>query len=471
MSLENMEEGGLVFGGFAGTAGAGSFRFGCFCGRRVCGFGDGDWSSAVGEERSLDENGDRGGEVVGVGNGDGASGFGVALLAGFARVGGIGGLVGVGFVGLSSSAGGGFLALIFVFGKPVIFPAETVEEFFEETAGINMLRGAHTGNEAVYVAFTTSGELVSGFESLAARTATRNNEARINYRADERDAFVDGLAVLLFRVESEVEFAFEEFLDGVDIAEKLFALFGGNDDEEVVDVATIVLVTEVKSDVTVELIEEDVGEELAGEVADDDAATFGLIEKTFADGEFAPIGARSADDDVFHGVVVDDLVPEKLNDLVELIAVAGVAADAVFMIVFFIVERNMRNGIGVIFELALETPANALVEFVMIEAHKIALDVEFDDEGRASVIFSGTADVSGETLLAEEGALADAAGVGVDEKAAVPPVGADVVKEVVDDAVTKRGGDDFADDGIVDDEGDATAGFVAALDDTVAKEN
>lgn len=83
----------MVFGGFAGTAGAGSFRFGCFCGRRVCGFGDGDWSSAVGEERSLDENGDRGGEVVGVGNGDGASGFGAALLAGFARVGGIGALI------------------------------------------------------------------------------------------------------------------------------------------------------------------------------------------------------------------------------------------------------------------------------------------------------------------------------------------------------------------------------------------
>lgn len=32
MSLENREEGGLVFGGLAGTAGTGSFWFGSFCG-------------------------------------------------------------------------------------------------------------------------------------------------------------------------------------------------------------------------------------------------------------------------------------------------------------------------------------------------------------------------------------------------------------------------------------------------------
>ncbi len=55
----------------------------------------------------------------------------------------------------------------------------------------------------------------------------------------------------------------------------------GDDDKEVVDVATIVFVAKVESDITVELIEEDVGEELAGEVADDDAATFGLVEEAF----------------------------------------------------------------------------------------------------------------------------------------------------------------------------------------------
>lgn len=154
-----------------------------------------------------------------------------------------------------------------------------------------MFRGAHAGDEAINVAFATGRKFVGGFKSLAAGAAAGDDETGINNRADKGDTFVDGLTVLLFRVESEVEFAFEEFLDGVDVAEELLALVGGDDDEKVVDVATIIFVAEFKSDVTVELVEEDVGEELAGEVADDDAAAFGLVEKTFADGEVAPVGA------------------------------------------------------------------------------------------------------------------------------------------------------------------------------------
>lgn len=375
------------------------------------------------------------------------------------------------FVGLPRGAGGGFLALIFVFGEPVIFPAKTVEKFFEEAAGINVFRGAHAGDEAVDVAFTASGKFVGGFESFAARATTRNDETRVDYGSDERDTFVDGLAVLLFRVESEVELALEKLLDGVDVAEELFALLGGNDNEEVVDVATVMFIAEVESDVTVELVEENIGEELASEIADDDAAAFGLVEEAFADGEFAPVGARAADNDVFHGIIMDDLVPEKFDDLIELVAVASMTADAVLVIVFFVIKRNMRSSVGVIFELAVETPTNTFVKFVMVEAHKIALDIEFDDEGGASVIFGGAADVGGEALLAEESAFADATRIGVDEEAAVPPVGTNIIEEVMDDAIAERGSDDFADDGVVDNEGDAAARFVAALDDTVAEEN
>lgn len=334
-----------------------------------------------------------------------------------------------------------------------------------------MFRRTHAGNKAVDVAFAASGKFIGGFESLAAGTSARNDEAGIDDGADERDAFFDGLAVLLFRVEGEVELALEELLDSVDVAEELFALLGGNNNEEVVDVAAVMFIAEVEGDIAVKLVEEDVGEELAGEVADDDAAAFGLVEEAFADGEFAPVGARPADDDVFHGVVMDDLVPEKLDDLVELVAVAGVATDAILMVIFFVVERDVRNSVGVVFELAVETPTDAFVEFAVVEAHEVALDVEFDDESRAGVIFRGATDVGGEALLAEEGAFTDAAGVGVDEKAAVPPVSADIIKKVMDDAVAERGGDDFADDGIVDDKSDAAAGFVAALDDAIAKEN
>lgn len=374
-------------------------------------------------------------------------------------------------VGLSSGAGGGFLALVFVFGEPVIFPAKTVEKFFEEAAGVDVFRGAHAGDEAVDVAFATSRKLVGGFESFAARTTTRNDETGVDYGSDERDTFVDGLAVLLFWVESEVKFTFEELLDGVDVAEELFALLGGDDNEEVVDVATVMFIAEVESDVAVELVEENVGEELAGEIANDDAAAFGLVEETFADGEFAPVGAWSADNDIFHGIIMDDLVPEKFDDLIELVAVASVTADTVLVIIFFVIKRNMGSSVGVIFELAVEAPTNAFVKFVMVEAHKIALNIEFDDEGGASVIFGGAADVGGEALLAEESAFADTARIGVDEEAAVPPVGANVVEKVMDDAIAERGGDDFADDGVVDDKSDAATGFVAALDNTVAEEN
>lgn len=164
-------------------------------------------------------------------------------------------------------------------------------------------------------------------------------------------------------------------------------------------------------------------------------------------------------------------MPEEFDDLVELVAVAGVAADTVSMVILFIIERDVGNGVRIISELAVKSPADAFVELAVVEAHEISLDVELDDEGGASVIFRGAADVSGETLLVEEGAFADTTGVRVDDEPAVPPIGADVIKEVMNDAVAEWGGNDFADDWIADDEGDATAGFITALDDAVAEKN
>lgn len=258
-------------------------------------------------------------------------------------------------------------------------------------------------------------------------------------------------------------------MDGVDVAEELFALFGGDDDEKVVDVAAVMLVTKIEGDEAVELVEENIGKELAGQVADDDTTAFGLVEETFRNGEVAPVGARTANDNVFHGIVVDDLFPEELDGLVELVAVASVAADAVFMIVFFVVEWDVRSSVGVVFELAVETPTNTFVKFAVVETHEVALNIELDDESGAGAIFGGAADVSGEALLAEEGAFADAARIGVDNEAAVPPAGTNVIKEMVNDAIAEGGGDDFADDGVANDEGDTAAGFVAALDNTIAK--
>ncbi len=107
----------------------------------------------------------------------------------------------------------------------------------------------------------------------------------------------------------------------------------------------------------------------------------------------------------------------------------------------------------------------------MVEAHEIALDVEFDDKSAFAVVVGGLANMKSEALLAIERAFALAARIGVGLEAAVPPLGADVVEEVVDDAIAEGRGDNLADDGVANDEGDPAAGFVVALDDAVAQGN
>ena len=156
-------------------------------------------------------------------------------------------------------------------------------------------------------------------------------------------------------MESEFEFEAEIFFDNADVTEELFALFHGDNDEEVVDIATVVLIAEVELNETVELVEENVGEELAGEVANDDAAFFGLIEKTFIFREFIPVAAVTVNANAFHGLVVDDLVPNVFKEIVEFMLVGGVAADVVFGIGEFTVE-----------ELAFEAPEDAFIEQIMI---------------------------------------------------------------------------------------------------------
>lgn len=51
-----------------------------------------------------------------------------------------------------------------------------------------------------------------------AGTAARDNETRIDYSANEGNSAFDGLAVLLFGVESEAEFAVEVFGDDAEVA-------------------------------------------------------------------------------------------------------------------------------------------------------------------------------------------------------------------------------------------------------------
>lgn len=316
---------------------------------------------------------------------------------------------------------------------------------------------ADAGEEAIDAAFAVGGEAVGGGEALAATAGTEGNEMRVDNGADEGDAVVGGLAEALLWMEGEAEVFFEEVVDDVDIAEELLALGIGDDNEEVVDVAAVVRIAEVEDDEAVELVEEDIGEELASKVADNNAAALRLVEKALRGRKNFPIFAGAAKGDVAHGVVVDDLVPEKLHGLVKLFAVVGVTVDMVLRVF----------GMS---ELLAEAPEDAFIEKVVAHVHEVALDVELNAESRLGIVLGSAGDVGGEALLGIEGALADTAGIGIGDEMAVPPIAASIKDEMVDDAVTERSGDDFADDGVVDDKGDAAARAIGAVEDFVAKD-
>lgn len=257
-------------------------------------------------------------------------------------------------------------------------------------------------------------------------------------------------------MESERKIVFKELVDDVDVAKELSLLGGGNDDEEIVDITAVMMITEVVDDKTVELVEEDVRKELAGKIADDDAAALGLVKEAFRRRKIVPVGAESTNGDVAHGVIVDDLVPKELESEIKLLAVGGVTVDVVFVVV----------GVG---KLTLEAPKDAFIKEIVTHAHKVALDVEFDTKGGLSVIVGDTTDVGGETLLSVKSAFVDATRIRVGDEMAIPPVAAKVKQEVVDDTVAERGGDDFAHDGVADDESDATARKISAVKDVLAK--
>ena len=69
----------------------------------------------------------------------------------------------------------------------------------------------------------------------------------------------------------------------------------GVDEVEIVDVAAVAAEAEGFSDERVERVEVEVGEDLAGEVADGEAATGGGGEQAFVGGEAVPVGALSGD--------------------------------------------------------------------------------------------------------------------------------------------------------------------------------
>lgn len=119
-------------------------------------------------------------------------------------------------------------------------------------------------------------------------------------------------------------------IDDFDVTHELGFLGEGNDDIKIINVAAIVHIAEIESNEAIKLIEEDIGEELAGKIADDNAMARFAVEETFVGRKGCPIFTGATNDNIAHGVVVDDLVPEELDGLVELVAVARAAGNLVF---------------------------------------------------------------------------------------------------------------------------------------------
>lgn len=290
--------------------------------------------------------------------------------------------------------------LIFFFGQPVEFPAKGIKNLLEKFATIDMFHVAHAGDKTVDIALTVGGEAISGAVAIIAHAFARNNEARIDHGANEGDALVGWLFVLLLGMESELELGAEIFFDNFDIAQELLVLVHRHQNEEVVHIASIMFIAEVKLDVAVELVEENIGEELTGEIADHDPAAFGLIEEAFAGRKLLPIGASTTDGDFAHGFVKNHFVPEIFESIIETLAVIGVAADIVLFV-----------GAGAVIELLVQSPENAFVELFMIQAHEIPLDVKLDGVGGDGVILCNLTEVMGEAFLAIERAFALATGI------------------------------------------------------------
>lgn len=244
---------------------------------------------------------------------------------------------------------------VFFLGDPVKVPAKSVKNLFEELTTIDMFDVPHAGDESVDITVAVGGKFVSSAITVTADAFPRDDETRIDHGADEGNAFVGGLFILFLRVESEFELAAEIFFDNFDIAQELFVFIHGHKDEKVIHIAPIMLVPEVKLDIAIELVEENIRKELAGEITNDDAAAFGLIEETFAGWELFPVGAFAADGDIIHGLIEDDFVPEVAQSIIEAFLVVGVATDAVFAV----------RALAMV-ELLIQTPEDAFVQFLMV---------------------------------------------------------------------------------------------------------
>lgn len=105
----------------------------------------------------------------------------------------------------------------------------------------------------------------------------------------------------------------------------------------------------------------------------------------------------------------------------------------------------------------------------MAEANKIALDIEGDGESGLVVILGDFGNMMSEAFLPVEDALFLTARIGINAKTTIPPFSTDIIEKMVDNAITERGCDDFASDGVVHHEGNTTIRLVIATQNAIAQ--
>ena len=263
-----------------------------------------------------------------------------------------------------------------------------------------MFQATHARKDASRVTDALGGEAVGSLVSLALGAAARNNEPRENGSANERRTMIDGLDIAFLGVKGEMKLLAQEALDQVDVAQQLLSAFERDKNIKIVDIASIMGITQIMDNVTVELIKENIGKQLAGEVADHDALTFRLAEKTLVAGQLAPIGAASANSNVAHGLIIDNFLPDVAEQTIKGLTILGEAANVVLEVGTIRMEK-----------LLLKAPKHAAIEKVVPQTHEIALDIEFSNYGGAGVILGYLAEVVGKPLLAIKCAFVFAAGV------------------------------------------------------------
>ena len=137
-----------------------------------------------------------------------------------------------------------------------------------------MLQATHAREDASRVTDTLGGEAVGGLVSLALGATARDDESWENGSANKGRTMIDGLDIAFLGVKGEIELFAQKALDQIDVAQQLLSAFERNKNIEIIDIATIMGITQLVDNVTVELIKENIGKQLAGEIADHDAIAF-----------------------------------------------------------------------------------------------------------------------------------------------------------------------------------------------------